>query len=146
MVQGLEYLPYEESLSNAELCRLEERRLWRDITAVFLYLNCAMTGFANLFSSPIKLKPISLLIFRSNKSQRNKEILFHVRRNHLHKSLQLLNKTRHCILTSNEGKGGACLDQSLHNVKKRWKQRINKQGLSPNFSLTPNTEHQTKTP
>lgn len=72
-------------------------------------------------------------MFRGNISWRSSEILIHMSLPH-----HLIRKD---IISSGViGRGGgACLDQRLHNIKEKWKQRTNKQGLSPNFSLIPIT-------
>lgn len=72
-------------------------------------------------------------MFRGNISRRSSEILIHMSLPH-----HLIRKD---IISSGViGRGGgACLDQRLHNIKEKWKQRTNKRGLSPNFSLIPIT-------
>ena len=38
MIQGMEYLPYEDRMGKLGLFRLEKRRLWGDLIADFQYL------------------------------------------------------------------------------------------------------------
>ena len=41
MIRGLEHLTYEDRLNEQDLFRLENGRLWGDLTAAFQYLNRA---------------------------------------------------------------------------------------------------------